>query len=104
MIPFLFQIREGEYEQLMAGCYMYYFAYNNITWCIDATFPSGKLGRLINHSRKTPNCKTKVFEHKGVPHLIFVALRDIRPGEEVLYDYGERDRNAIKSNPWLAST
>lgn len=98
------QIREVEYKAEDAGCYMYYFNWSSSVWCVDATEPTGRLGRLINHSRKTPNCKTKLFIHNNRPHLIFVALRDIEPHEELLYDYGERDRDAIKAHPWLTST
>lgn len=83
---------------------MYYFNWNSIVWCVDATKPTDRYGRLINHSRKAPNCKTKVFEHNKVPHLIFIALRDIEPGEELLYDYGERDPKVIKANPWITTT
>nr|XP_027199146.1 histone-lysine N-methyltransferase set-1-like [Dermatophagoides pteronyssinus] len=96
--------RELEYEQNQAGCYMYYFNWNSTIWCVDATKPTDRLGRLINHSRKAPNCKTKIFEYKQRPHLIFIALRDINQDEEILYDYGERDPMAIKSHPWLTAT
>ncbi|KAI2811231.1 hypothetical protein RDWZM_003910 [Blomia tropicalis] len=96
--------RESKYEQSGAGCYMYYFNWNSVIHCVDATLPSGRLGRLINHSRKAPNCKTTIFEHNGQPHLIFIALRDIEVGEEILYDYGERDPKAIRSNPWITTT
>uniref|UniRef100_T1GR53 SET domain-containing protein n=1 Tax=Megaselia scalaris TaxID=36166 RepID=T1GR53_MEGSC len=30
---------------------MYYFKFNNHQYCIDATAETGKLGRLVNHSR-----------------------------------------------------
>lgn len=83
---------------------MYYFKWKNTIRCVDATKPTGRYGRLINHSRKALNCKTKVVEHNDIPHLIFIALRDIEADEEILYDYGERDRNAIRSNPWLTKT
>lgn len=96
--------RELKYEQNQAGCYMYYFNWNSTIWCVDATKPTGRLGRLINHSRKSPNCKTKIFEYQQRPHLIFIALRDIEQDEEILYDYGERDPMAIKSHPWLTTT
>jgi len=96
--------REAEYALSGAGCYMYYFKWNKEVWCVDATKPTGRYGRLINHSRKAPNCKTKVFEYNGNPRLIFIALRDIDINEEILYDYGERDPHAIRSNPWLTST
>ncbi|RWS24423.1 N-lysine methyltransferase SETD8-like protein [Leptotrombidium deliense] len=96
--------REKLYELRGEGCYMYYFMWGEIQWCVDATKPSHRLGRLINHSRKSPNCKTRLFIHRNRPHLIFIALRDIQPNEEILYDYGEMDRYAIEAHPWLAET
>ena len=44
------------------GSYMYYFIHKGTKWCIDATIESGKLGRLLNHSCKVPNCATKIIE------------------------------------------
>ena len=55
------------------GCYMYYFLHKGSNWCIDATIESGKYGRLLNHSRKTPNCATKILE---VRLLRFVKRKD----------------------------
>jgi len=98
------KLRELRYESLGAGCYMYYFRWADSVWCVDATMPNGRVGRLINHSRKSPNCKTRLFVVDGVPHLIFIALRDIEPQEELLYDYGEKDRCAIEAHPWLKSS
>jgi len=36
------------------------------------------------------------------PYLILVAARDICIGEELLYDYGDRSKEAIEAHPWLA--
>lgn len=96
--------RDSKYAEKMLGSYMYYFEWKNVKYCLDATIEDGSLGRLINHSRKHPNCKTSVYEHEGIPHLIFVALKDIQPGQELLYDYGETDKKILKANPWLASS
>lgn len=93
--------REAEYAQNPAtGCYMYYFQYLCKTYCVDATKESGRLGRLINHS-KSGNCQTKLHDINGVPHLILVASRDIDKGEELLYDYGDRSKASIAAHPWL---
>jgi len=78
------QCKEVSYALVGAGCYMYYFNWRHKTWCIDATKPTGRFGRLINHSRKAPNY--------------------IHENDEILYDYGETDKNAIREHPWLAST
>ncbi|XP_054600724.2 N-lysine methyltransferase KMT5A-A [Nothobranchius furzeri] len=95
--------REAEYSQNPStGCYMYYFQYLCKTYCVDATKETGRMGRLINHS-KTGNCQTKLHDINGVPHLILVASRDIDKGEELLYDYGDRSKASIAAHPWLKS-
>ncbi len=67
---------------------------------MDATSESGKLGRLINHSR-AGNCQPKVVEIKNVPYLVLVASCSVEDGEELLYDYGDRSKSSIESHPWL---
>ena len=84
------------------GCYSYYFEFGDDNWCIDATEESKYMGRLINHSRKNPNLKPKKIEVDGLPHLIFLAKRDIGIGEELLFDYGDRSKEALEHHPWLA--
>ena len=68
---------------------------------IDATAESGRLGRLVNHSRLAPNCQTKVVMVRDVPRLILIAKTDIEPGTELLYDYGDRSKESLKAHPWL---
>ncbi|CAL9682354.1 unnamed protein product [Knipowitschia caucasica] len=93
--------REAEYALNPAtGCYMYYFQYLCKTYCVDATKETGRMGRLINHS-KNGNCQTKLHDINGVPHLILVASRNIDKGEELLYDYGDRSKASIAAHPWL---
>ncbi|ALC46589.1 pr-set7 [Drosophila busckii] len=84
-----------------AGCYMYYFKHKNQQYCIDATIDTGKLGRLINHSRNG-NLMTKVVTIKQRPHLVLLAKDDIEEGEELTYDYGDRSKESLKHHPWLA--
>ncbi|XP_036385465.1 N-lysine methyltransferase KMT5A-A [Megalops cyprinoides] len=93
--------REAMYAQdPSTGCYMYYFQYLSKTYCVDATIETGRMGRLINHS-KNGNCQTKLHDINGIPHLILVASRDIDEGEELLYDYGDRSKASIAAHPWL---
>ncbi|XP_035691565.1 N-lysine methyltransferase KMT5A-like [Branchiostoma floridae] len=95
--------REAKYaEDPSTGCYMYYFKYRNKTYCVDATAESGRLGRLINHSAKHKNLMTRSISAGGLPRLILVAARDIQPGEELQYDYGDRSKASLESHPWLA--
>lgn len=68
---------------------------------MDATEESGRMGRLINHSRNG-NLITKVVEVKGAPRLILIAKRDIDVSEELTYDYGDRSRESLRHHPWLA--
>lgn len=66
--------------------------YKCILFCrLDGSEEDGSYGRLINDSREHPTCKVKVIEEDGVPGLYFYALRDIQPGEELLYNYGPGD-------------
>uniref|UniRef100_A0A1Q3EVZ3 [histone H4]-lysine(20) N-methyltransferase n=1 Tax=Culex tarsalis TaxID=7177 RepID=A0A1Q3EVZ3_CULTA len=96
------KLREQEYaEDDNTGCYMYYFKYQNVQYCIDATAESGKLGRLLNHSRNG-NLMTKTVLVNDVPHLVLLAKEDIPEGVELTYDYGDRSKEALQHHPWLA--
>lgn len=96
--------RERAYaENPEFGCYSYFFQYQNKKYCVDATKETTRLGRLLNHSKTNRNVCTKVFPIKDIPKLILVASRDIKTGEELVYDYGERSKVAIESHPWLKS-
>ena len=81
-------------------CYMYFLKHGGTDWSVDAT-KAGRIGRLINHSRKQPNLKTKLFVVDDVPRLGLVAIKDIAKGTELMYDYGERDPDTIEAHPWL---
>ncbi|XP_058834194.1 N-lysine methyltransferase KMT5A [Topomyia yanbarensis] len=83
------------------GCYMYYFKHKNVQHCIDATAESGKLGRLVNHSRNG-NLMTKTVSLNNRPHLVLIAKEDITEGVEVTYDYGDRSKESLQHHPWLA--
>eukprot|EP00092_Neocalanus_flemingeri_P021180 GFUD01022954.1.p1 GENE.GFUD01022954.1~~GFUD01022954.1.p1 ORF type:complete len:313 (-),score=75.46 GFUD01022954.1:267-1205(-) len=84
------------------GCYMYYFKYKGKQYCVDATSESGRFGRLLNHSRINPNCRTKVVMLDDTPRLILVAKQDILPGTELLFDYGDRSKESLRAHPWLS--
>jgi histone-lysine N-methyltransferase SETD8 len=68
---------------------------------IDATTESGKLGRLVNHSRNG-NLQTKTVMVEKKPHLVLIAKDKIEPGVEVTYDYGDRSKESLLHHPWLA--
>ena len=76
---------------------------NGVLFSIDATTESGRYGWLVNHSSKSPNLLTKVVMVNEVPRLILVAKHAISPGEEILYDYGDRSKKSLRDFPWLSN-
>lgn len=81
--------RESMYEEQQKGSYMFYFPnpYNGSICCKDATDEKIQYGcaRLINHSRKKPNCiavavrdpNINLHSSKAEPKLVFIAKREI---------------------------
>ncbi|XP_077137696.1 N-lysine methyltransferase KMT5A-like [Ranitomeya variabilis] len=96
------------------NCYMYFFLFKEKWMCIDATeepcqchqnLPS-TFGRIVNHSTKMNNLKPEVRCLDGKDLVIlFVALKDLKPGTELLLDYGIRrsQRGEGAELPWLDS-
>jgi histone-lysine N-methyltransferase SETD8 len=94
--------RELQYAQDQnTGCYMYYFKHNDQQYCVDATAETGRLGRLVNHSRNG-NLLTRTVSVDNKPRLVLIAKDDIKAGDEVTYDYGDRSKESLKHHPWLA--
>ncbi|KAF2355192.1 SET domain [Trinorchestia longiramus] len=94
--------REQAYEDDESiGCYMYFFRHEDEGLCVDATEESPYLGRLINHSRQSANLTPRVFTVKSIPHIVLEAKTDLPVGTELLFDYGDRSREAIENHPWL---
>ena len=75
----------------------------HLIFSIDATVETGRYGRLVNHSRQTPNLMPEVFMNGKSLHLILVAKHDIEPGTELLYDYDDRSEESLAAHPWLAN-
>ncbi|XP_048857640.1 uncharacterized protein LOC125725069 isoform X4 [Brienomyrus brachyistius] len=57
----------------------------------DASQEDKSLGRLVNDEHRNPNCRMKVVDVEGSPHLCLFAVRDILSGEEINYNYGDSD-------------
>ena len=62
----------------------FFFSLSDGKTVIDAA-SGGNAARFINHSCK-PNCETE--EDDEGQRVFIQAIRDIRPGEELNYDYG----------------
>lgn len=62
----------------------------NDRYVIDANF-DGNTARWINHSCR-PNCQAVIEEDEGgnprKDRVLIETIRDLRPGEELTYDYG----------------
>jgi hypothetical protein len=98
--------REDLYADASAGCYSYYFKPKNPLLerhCIDSTAERAEygIGRLLNHSRTSPNIATETIYFDGIPHLMFIAKKDIFFGEELKFDYGERDNDVLATFTWM---
>lgn len=67
----------------------------NSEWTIDAA-KQGNKTRFINHAsteQAGQNCSAKVILVNGEHRIKFLALRDIKPGEELLFNYGKKFGN-----------
>lgn len=78
-----YEARQRDYA--FKGHKHFYFMTLNGSEVIDAC-AKGNLGRFINHSCD-PNCRTEKWMVNGEVCIGIFALRDIKKGEEVTFDY-----------------
>ncbi|KAL3840048.1 hypothetical protein ACJIZ3_024639 [Penstemon smallii] len=78
-----YEARQREYA--LNGHKHFYFMTLNGSEVIDAC-AKGNLGRFINHSCD-PNCRTEKWMVNGEVCVGLFAVRDIKKGEEVTFDY-----------------
>ncbi|KAF7140873.1 hypothetical protein RHSIM_Rhsim06G0088400 [Rhododendron simsii] len=78
-----YEARQREYASM--GHKHFYFMTLNGSEVIDAC-AKGNLGRFINHSCD-PNCRTEKWMVNGEVCIGLFALRDIKKGEELTFDY-----------------
>lgn len=88
--PVVSDLREKQYNDRSIGCYMFAIhgtaASKEIQPVVDATM-AGNAARYINHSCD-PNCESREIKNdKGKLCIVIVAIRGIRRGEELAYDY-----------------
>jgi len=76
------KITTKQAERLEARGNRYLYEINN-RWTIDGTNRKN-LGRYANHSCR-PNAESHTIGHK----VIIRAIRNIKPGVEITYDYGD---------------
>ncbi len=93
--------RERLYDHLDENTSLVFlFKLKGSRYAIDAT-RSTHASRFINHSRRKQNIKPRA-ELRGVtPAIHFYASKHIAPGEEILFDYGDRRKKVLEAFPWL---
>ncbi|XP_076744003.1 uncharacterized protein LOC143420216 [Maylandia zebra] len=82
--------RRNLYPSACSG-FMFEFIWKQKTLCIDGALEDGSFGRLVNDEHRTPNCRMKLIEAEGKPHLCLFALKEIAAGSEITYDYGGKE-------------
>ncbi|PKA62451.1 Histone-lysine N-methyltransferase ATX2 [Apostasia shenzhenica] len=96
--------RETEYQsgrqlQCKSACYFFRIDTEHI---IDATRKGG-IARFVNHSCQ-PNCVAKIISIRNDKKVIFLAERDIYPGEEITYDYHFNHEDEGKKIPCFCNS
>ena len=96
--------KEREESNTLPGDYIFFF--NDI--CIDATEDNKTLGRLLNHSRKHPNCVAKSYILNGKHYIIIKSVSDIYGTQskpiELTYDYGEKRKHILDLHKWIENS
>ena len=78
-----------EYKTNDEGSYILEAQTKDGWWCFDATRRFNSFGRLLNHSHTAPNVRMhKPMLVRGKWRVGFLALMTIKPGEELVWDYG----------------
>ncbi|XP_050366128.1 uncharacterized protein LOC126784688 isoform X2 [Argentina anserina] len=96
--------RENEYQsakklQYKSACYFFRIDKEHM---VDATCKGG-IGRFVNHSC-SPNCIAKVISVRNEKKVVFLAERDIFPGEEITYDYHFNHEDEGKKIPCFCNS
>jgi hypothetical protein len=80
------------YDNPDFGNYLLQFKFEEKKFFLVHTVGSpDTFGKLINHSQIHPNVTPKVFKNKeGEPEVMFLALKQIAHGEELVYNYGDK--------------
>ena len=90
------------YAEQGLGNYLFEFKTSNGKKAYsDATPETNNFGRLINHSRKEANCTACLSKIENNYYIYFKSNKVIDCGQELLYDYGDRDAKTLNEFRWL---
>ena len=82
------EVQEERYLKEGKDLYIMQASYNGAKVIFDATYRTNSMGRLINHSKKHANILLrKPIEVRSKLRIGFIAKRDIKANEELLFDY-----------------
>jgi hypothetical protein len=97
------ETRDEAYERRLWGSYILVFKDDGEMHAIDAVAerPEYGLARYINHSSKKPNLRLLCAVVGGVPRVAMLAKEEIFEGQELKFDYGDREKATLEHNPWL---
>ena len=105
------QARKREAQRQVDGvehAYVFFLAHGSSELAVDATAISkrNEISRLINHGKKGNLVALRVVvtdsrTGRSLPHIGLFALDFILPGEQLLFDYGERDTEVLRTATWL---
>lgn len=94
-------VTEREFKERMGNVY----AKDTHHYCLhldgDLVIDGHRMGsdcRFVNHSC-TPNCEMQKWSVNGLSRMSLFALRDIKPGEELTYDYNFALYNPSEGQP-----
>jgi len=95
--------REEAYERRQWGSFILLFQDEGRWHAVDATAerPEYGLARYINHSAKRANLRLWCVVIGGVPRIALLSKHEIKEGDELLFDYGDREKSVLEQNPWL---
>ncbi|KAI7789270.1 putative variant-silencing SET domain-containing protein-like [Triplophysa rosa] len=85
-----YQRRHKLYHKAL-DVFLFEFRFNGKQLWVDAAREDGSLGRLVNDEHVNPNSKMHIITVDRKPHLCLFAKKDIIPGEEITYNYGDSD-------------
>lgn len=101
-------LREAEYQKNpdVWGSYMFYYRRDGHAFAIDAGRTTDFIARYANHSRIAPNSEIRSVVDAANKVRLYLRTLDkpISAGTEIVYDYGDRERQTVQANPWLRYT
>lgn len=89
----LYRAASKSWKDVEDTSYLFCFNVNGESVFIDAIEEDGSIGRLINHSKTKANLKPRSHMRGKEIHLLLYATRDLLPGEELYFNYGDRSKD-----------